>query len=133
MLKLGELLTKNKQTTRKDTSIADFIIGILLVGIGIYHIFTNTSIGVVWKSRLLGTALPSGALTIPILIGIVILLLNHRSTIGWMVIAVGIVILLIQIIFSLRISFNTTSLLDYFLMFGGTFGGLILLARGLLR
>lgn len=74
----------------------------------------------------------SGIVTIPILMSITILFLKHRSRIGWGLVVVGVILLLVQIVLSLKITFNTTSLLDYFLMFGGTFGGLGLLARAFL-
>ena len=87
----------------------------------------------IWGSKLFGTGLPSGIITVPILIGIVMLLLNYRSSVAWGCLILGIILLLIQIILSLKITFNTTSLLDYFLMFGETFSGLILLARSFIR
>lgn len=132
MSKIEKLFKQHKNETRKDTSILDFILGIILVVGGLYFIFKNTSIGVIWMSRLWGTSLPSGIVTIPILIGITILFLKHRSKIGWGLVVVGVILLLVQIVLSLKITFNTTSLLDYFLMFGGTFGGLGLLARAFL-
>lgn len=132
MSKIEKLFKQHKNETRKDTSILDFILGIILVVGGLYFIFKNTSIGVIWMSRLWGTSLPSGIVTIPILIGIAILFLKHRSKIGWGLVVVGVILLLVQIVLSLKITFNTTSLLDYFLMFGGTFGGLGLLARAFL-
>lgn len=132
MSKIEKLFKQHKNETRKDTSILDFILGIILVVGGLYFIFKNTSIGVIWMNRLWGTSLPSGIVTIPILIGITILFLKHRSKIGWGLVVVGVILLLVQIVLSLKITFNTTSLLDYFLMFGGTFGGLGLLARAFL-
>lgn len=132
MSKIEKLFKQHKNEARKDTSILDFILGTLLVVGGLYSIFKNTSIGVIWMSHLWGTSLPSGIVTIPILMGITILFLKHRSKIGWSLVVVGVILLLVQIVLSLKITFNTTSLLDYFLMFGGTFGGLGLLARAFL-
>lgn len=130
---IEKLFKQNKNVARKDTSILDFIIGMILVAGGLYSILKNTSIGVIWINRLWGTSLPSGIVTIPILIGITILFLKHRSKFGWWILVVGVILLLLQIVLSLKITFITTSLLDYFLMFGGTFGGLGLLARAYLR
>ncbi|MBQ1273994.1 MAG: hypothetical protein U0L26_14560 [Cellulosilyticum sp.] len=122
-----------RSSRTKDTSIIDFILGGLLVVIGLYSICKNTSVGIFWVSKLFGTNLPSGIITIPIIAAIVILILNHKSPIGWGVMGIGIILLLINIIFSVRIMFHTTSLLQYILMFGGTFAGFALLARALLR
>lgn len=117
----------------KDTSVRDFILGIALVMIGLFSICKNTTVGIFWTSRLFGSSLPSGIVTIPIILGIMILILNHKSPIGWVLMAVGIVLLLITLIFSVRIMFHTTGLGSYLLMFGGTFGGVALLAKALLR
>lgn len=38
----------------KDTSIRDFGIGVVLVIIGLYNIFKNTTIGVIWIKQLFG-------------------------------------------------------------------------------
>lgn len=132
MSKFNGLIGKER-TSSTDTSVIDFIAGMILLVIGIYHIFKNTSVGVLWMSRLFGFSLPSGIVTLPILIGIGILFFKHRSLIGWLLIAIGVVFLIIQIILSVRIAFNTTSLWQYFLMFGGTFGGVGLLMKAWLR
>lgn len=133
MSKMIQPFKQNKNVGRKDTSILDFIMGMVLVAGGLYFILKNTSIGVSWVSRLWGTNLPSGVITIPILTGITILFLKHRSKVGWGLVVTGVILLLIQMVLGLKITFGTTNLLDYFLMFGGTFGGLGLLARALLR
>ena len=117
----------------KDTSIRDFGIGIILVIVGLYNIFKNTSIGVVGFKRLFGYNLPGGAVTIPLLIGIAIIFFNHKSSIGWIISAIGVIIIMLQIILSLNIIFHTTGLIEYILMFGGTFGGLALIAKAFLR
>ena len=123
----------NNNRSSRDTSIMDFGIGILLMIVGLISIFKNTSVGVFWVSRLFGTSLPSGIITIPIIIAIVMIVLNHKSRMGWILMVVGVVLLLLNLICSVRIIFNTTSLFSYLLMFGGTFGGMALIARALLR
>ena len=117
----------------KDTSVRDFGIGMVLVIVGLFNIFKNTSIGVLQMKAFWGGNLPGGIVTIPLLIGIVIIFLNHKSKIGWGVAVIGTLFMLVQIICSLNIIFHATSLIDYFLMFGGTFGGLALIAKALLR
>ena len=72
-------------------------------------------------------------MTIPILVGIAIIIFNHKSKIGWIVTAFGVIFMMIQIICSLNIVFHTTSHITYILMLGGTFGGLALIAKALLR
>lgn len=122
-----------KSSRAKDTSVIDFILGVILTIVGLYFIGKNTSVGVIWMSHLLGTGLPSGIVSIPIILAIAVLIMNHKSYLGWILLGIGMVILLIQIILSVKITFNSTSLWQYLWMFGGTFGGLGLLARAFLR
>ena len=125
MLKMNGL----RRSGTKDTSIIDFILGVVLIVIGLHAIFKNTSV----VSSLFGTRLSTGMVTIPIIIAIVILVLNHKSRIGWGLLGVGIILLLISLVCSVRIVFHSTSLWQYLVMFGGTFGGIGLLLRALLR
>lgn len=114
-------------TRSKDTSIIDFSIGAVLIIIGLYSIFKNTSVA----SSLYGSGFTTGVVTIPILIAIVILILNHKSRIGWGLLGLGIIALLMSLVFSVRIIFHTVSLWQYLKMFGGTFGGIALVLKGL--
>ena len=122
-----------KRLSSKDTSIIDFVLGIGLMIIGLYAILKNTSVGISWASKLFGTGLPSGIVTLPIIVGIVIVILNRKSKLGWTLMGIGIILLLITIICSVRIIFHTTSLGSFLIMFGGTLGGIVLLLRALLK
>ena len=133
MSKFMSSLRGGKSSSSKDTSILDFVLGIVLMVVGVYCVFKNTSVGVSRMQTFFGTGLPRGIATIPLLIGIAILFFNHRYKIGWGVVIVGVLVLIIQIILSVTIIFLPTSLLNYLLMFGGIFGGLGLLAKALLK
>lgn len=133
MSKLMNSLKNSKTSTGRDTSIRDFILGLILMIIGVIMVFKNTYVGVPRMSTFWGTGLPKGIATLPLLIGIAIIFFSHRSKIGWSVVVVGIIVLMIQIILSVNIIFSATSLFNYFLMFGGVFGGLGLLAKAFLK
>lgn len=118
--------------SKKDTSIIDFVLGCILTIIGLYKILKNTSVGF-WSGNFLGTNLSGGVVTIPIIIGIVLIFLKHQSKIGYILVAVGIVLLIVHIMLSVHIRFYSTSLLNYVIMIGATLAGVILLGRALLR
>lgn len=122
-----------RNSSKKDTSVLDFGIGIVLLVIGVISIFKNTSVRVFGYSGLFGTRIPSGIVTIPIIIAIALIILNPKSKIGWGFMMLGVVLIIVSIIFSVRIIFNTMGLLQYLLMFGGTFGGIGLIIRALRR
>lgn len=126
-------MLKLKKSGKKDTSVLDFGIGIVLLVIGVVTIFKNTSVGVMGYYGLFGSRIPSGIVTIPILVAIVLLILNHKSRLGWTLLFIGIVLIIISIIFSVRIVFHRMGLLQFVLIVGGTFGGIALIARALLR
>lgn len=118
-----------RRSNSKDTSIIDFIVGIVLFIIGLGAILKNTSVA----TSIFGNSTLTGVVLIPMIIGIVILFLNYKSRIGWGLLALGVIALLIGLIFSVRIIFHTTSLGQYLMMFGSTFIGIILILKGLLR
>jgi predicted membrane channel-forming protein YqfA (hemolysin III family) len=72
-----------------------------------------------------------GLSLIPFLAGTAILFFNGRSTVGWLLLVAGVVIILAGILVNLRIYFQPTSLFNTLLMLGMLFAGLGLLARAL--
>jgi uncharacterized membrane protein HdeD (DUF308 family) len=63
--------------------------------------------------------------------GIVLLFLNGRSVVGWLLLFIGVVLILAGIILNLQIYFQHTSLFELIVMLVLLFGGLGLLARSL--
>lgn len=115
--------------TKKDTSIIDFVLGIILLAVGLVSIFKNTSVGSNWYMGRTLFGIPVGIMTLPLIIGIVVVIFNHQSKIGWLLVAIGMVLVLLAIVSSLRIIFKTTSLGKYLVMFICTFVGGALLAK----
>ncbi|MEG0614509.1 MAG: hypothetical protein RR540_02035 [Oscillospiraceae bacterium] len=77
--------------------------------------------------------LPNGVVIIPFLIGIVMLFFCEKKIFGWIVTAIGVVIVLLTIIMTVRITFRMTSLFSYVLMFGLIAAGCGLLLKALFR
>ena len=71
-----------------------------------------------------------GLTLVPLLFGVALLFFNGRSTIGWLLAAGGLAIILIGIIANLHIYFVPTSLFNTLVMLILLVGGLALIARG---
>lgn len=113
-------------------SLKAFLFGVLLTALGIYLIFQITSVQASWYLWSVGGfSLPGGTTTIPLLVGIGILFYNSDSFIGKLITFIGVAIILITIIMSVRLVFRTTSLFNYILMFGSVFAGVGLMVKGL--
>lgn len=133
MSKLDEM---NKQVesetsyTRND--LKAFLAGFLLASLGLLVIFKSTSVSASWYSWRLGSfSLPGGTTTIPLLIGIGMQFYNPKSIWGKLITFLGLAFIVITIIMSVHIRFNSTSLFNYILMFGATVAGIGLMTKGL--
>ena len=85
----------------------------------------------VW--RIVGFDLSSGTITIPLIIGIIWYFANSKSIFPKIIITLSAVFLVISIIMSVRISFVTTSMFDYILIFGMAAAGSGLLLKILFK
>ena len=72
-----------------------------------------------------------GLSLLPLLAGIAFLFFDGRSLIGWLLTAVGAVIILAGVLMHLEIYFRQTSLFNTLVILGLLFGGLGLVARSL--
>jgi hypothetical protein len=72
-----------------------------------------------------------GLTLVPLMIGIGLLFRDARSILGWVLAAIGVVIIFASVILSLSISFRPTSLFGTIMIFGSIAAGLGLVARAL--
>lgn len=111
-------------------SLWQFIIGLILLGAGLFWIFQSVRVTTGYSSFLsFGSwSVPNGTVIIPLLIGIVMLFVMDKKIFGWIVTGIGIAIILIAIITSVRLYFRSENLFNYILMFGFTAvgGGLVI-------
>ena len=109
--------------------IGMFFSGAALVVAGAYLLLTRVS--VVSGGWLFYGYNAFGLTLFPLLIGIGILFYNGRSILGWLLTAVGALIILVGIVANLHIYFQPTSLFDTLMMLGLLAGGIGLVARSL--
>lgn len=109
--------------------IGKFVIGILLSAAGLYLIFQQTSVGTGywswWGTNTFGLTL------VPLIIGVGILFYDMRNVLGWLLCAVGLVIIVSGVLMNLHVYFQQTSLFNLLIMLVLLVGGLGLMARGL--
>lgn len=111
-------------------SLLQFVIGLVLLGAGLFWIFQSVHVSASFGSfyHIGSWAAPNGTIIIPLLIGILMLFLMDRKIYGWIVIGIGIAVILIAVITSVRLHFSGGNLFNYILMFSFTVvgGGLVL-------
>jgi len=107
----------------------EFIMGLCLIVVGLYMIFTHTTVYTsFWHYQSYNLL---GPLILVFLIGIVFLFLNGASPIGWLFTVGAVVAVVVGIIMNLRFHFQHMTLLSTLIMFGLPAVGLGLTLRSL--
>ncbi|MDX2138450.1 MAG: hypothetical protein SF123_10180 [Chloroflexota bacterium] len=107
--------------------LLEFFIGAGMIAIGGWFFFQN--LVVTSSFRVLWGADGSGLGLIVLLAGIGVLFFSGRSMVGWVMIAIGAAVIILNVLSNLVIYFAPTSLMNTILMLGLIFGGLGLVAR----
>ncbi|NLT09634.1 MAG: hypothetical protein GXY08_09045 [Ruminococcus sp.] len=115
-----------------------FFIGLLLLGGGLFMIFNNLTVSSTWGSGgyffHIGTFnLPNGMVMLPMIAGIAMLFLMDRKIFGWIVLAIGILIVLLSVLLTTRIYWRSTSAYVFIIMFGMTAAGAGMVLKELFR
>jgi hypothetical protein len=109
--------------------LGTFFLGLGMLVVGGYLLLTRVTVGsgawLLWGYNAFGVSL------LPLLGGIGWLFYDGRSVGGWLLTAVGALIILAGIIANLHIFFAPTSLFDTLVMLGLLAGGLGMIARSL--
>jgi hypothetical protein len=106
-----------------------FIAGVLMVAAGGYLLLNQVQVTTsFWNFGGQGSF---GLSLLPLLVGIAFLFFNGRSLVGWLLTAIGAVIILAGVLMHMDVYFRQTSLFNTIVMLGLFFGGLGLVARSL--
>lgn len=128
---------ENKEIKKKSSDgneLLQFFIGVILLGVGLFMLSQRVMVHGSWYSwRIGGFNLSSGTITIPLIIGIIWYFFNHKSIVPRIIITLGILMIVVTIIMSVRINFVTTSMFDYILIFGMSAAGVGLLLKTLFK
>lgn len=134
MSKELEDLKAPKQKDSGGNELLQFFIGVILLGAGLFMLSKRVMVRSSWHVwRIGGFDLSSGTITIPLIIGIIWYFANSKSIFPKIIITLSVVFLVVSIIMSVRISFVTTSMFDYILIFGMAAAGSGLLLKTLFK
>lgn len=113
--------------------VGEFIVGVLLAGIGFYIVFSHVQVhSSYWNFFGAGGAGRSfGVSLIPLLFGIGLLFANGSSLPGWVLTIGGLLLILVGIIVNLDIYFQPTSLMNTIIMLGLIAAGFGLVVKSL--
>lgn len=116
-------MSENKENENKKriqpNETKEFVIGILLLGLGLFMLAMKTRVHTgFWGYgfRIWNFNIPSGTVVIPLIIGIVWYVINPKSILSKIVIALGSIFIVASIIMSVSITFTSTTLFEYILM-----------------
>jgi hypothetical protein len=109
--------------------IGQFVIGLLLAGIGVYLVLSQVQVITSWRHFWGFNSF--GLSLVPMLIGIGMLFYNGRSVVGWILTILGVGIILAGILMNMDIYFKPTSLYNTLFMLVLIAGGFGLIARSL--
>ena len=134
MSKELEDLKAPKPKKSGENELLQFFIGVILLGAGLFMLSKRVMVHSGWHVwRIGGFDLSSGTITIPLIIGIIWYFANSKSIFPKIIITLSVVFLVVSIIMSVRISFVTTSMFDYILIFGMAAAGSGLLLKTLFK
>lgn len=122
---------------KKSNPLLEFVIGFLLTGGGIYWVLNSFVVsfswGSIWSGFGINTALATGLMLIPLLVGIGLAFFMEKKTLPGIVIALGLLIIFITLLTSVRFRPLSASLWQYVVMFGMIAAGAGLLAKSLFK
>ena len=102
---------------RKPTDTLEFYVGIVLIFAGLFFLLSKAVVRSSWVTFTVGGInVSTGLIVIPLMIGVAWLFYNPKSFLAKLITVFGSIAIIGAIILSLRITFTTTSLIDYLIM-----------------
>lgn len=120
----------SEKNNKKASDFIEFYMGILLIIAGVFFLlskavvhsgFYNWSMG--------GLNISTGLVVVPLMIGIIWLVNNPKSILARLITIAGAIFIVGSIIINIRISFTTTSMVDYIIMMMLIAGGIGLIIK----
>lgn len=116
-----------------DHELLQFFLGFIMLGGGIYWALNMFEVTWNWGFRIGSWNMTTGVMLVPLLVGIFLMFLMEKKTIGGIIAALGVVIIIIAMINSISFHARSASLYVYVLMFGLIFAGAGLVAKVLFQ
>lgn len=122
------------ETERND--LLTFFIGLLMLAGGLFMIFQNIQVTSNWGGyffRIGNFNISNGMIMFPLIAGIAMLFLMRRKIFGWIVVAIGIIIILLSVLLTTHLAWRSTNAYIFVIMFGLTAAGGGIVIRELFR
>ena len=109
----------NKEKLVKQNEMKEFVIGIILLSIGLFMLSMRVRVYSGWFAGFtIGSFhVASGVVTIPFIIGIVWYVMNTKSVLAKLLCVLGSIIIVVSIIMSIQINWVSSTLFEYLLIF----------------
>lgn len=97
--------SNQNKPTNESNELLQFFIGVILLAVGLFWLSKRVMVHSSWYIwRIGGFDLSSGAVTIPLIIGIIWYFFNSKSIVPKIIIVLGIIFIVVTIILSVRIN-----------------------------
>lgn len=120
----------SEKNSKKASDFIEFYMGILLIIAGLFFLLSKA---VVYSGfygwSVGGLNISTGIVVVPLMIGIIWLVNNPKSILARLITIAGAIFIVGSIIINIRISFTTTSMVDYIIMMLLIAGGIGLIIK----
>lgn len=120
----------SEKNSKKASDYIEFYMGIVLIVSGIFFLLSKAVVHSCFGAwSIAGMNISSGLVIIPLMIGIIWLVNNPKSILARLITIAGSIFIIASIIINIRISFTTTSMVDYIIMMLLIAGGIGLILK----
>ena len=128
---------ENKVKKKRKSYPAMIFIGVVIFCIGLFMVLKNTVSYSGWgygalSSQFAGIGnLPEGLMLLPLLAGIIVLLATGKRFLGWLLVVVGLLIIILNILMSIKFRWQPIDTFSAIIMFGLIAVGIGLILKGM--
>ncbi len=121
-----------EKNSKKASDFIEFYMGVLLIIAGLFFLLSKAVVhSGFYGWSLGGLNISTGVVIVPLMIGIIWLVNNPKSLLARLITIAGAIFIVGSIIINIRISFTTTSMVDYIIMMLLIAGGIGLIIKAL--
>ena len=119
-----------EKSSKKASDFIEFYMGLLLIIAGLFFLLSKAVVhSGFYGWSLGGLNISTGVVVVPLMIGIIWLVNNPKSLLARLITIAGAIFIVGSIIINIRISFTTTSMVDYIIMMMLIAGGIGLIVK----
>lgn len=120
----------SEKNSKKASDFIEFYMGVLLIIAGLFFLLSKAVVhSGFYGWSLGGLNISTGVVVVPLMIGIIWLVNNPKSLLARLITIAGAIFIVGSIIINIRISFTTTSMVDYIIMMLLIAGGVGLIIK----